>query len=171
VLGSDHNEPMLAAVAAGEYDAAIVGLGAQPVPPGVGARVVATEPLVLAAPRGHPLARRRAVAIADLREVPLLTLIGGSGLRTLLEQACREAGFAPRITAETAELSSLVELVAEGVGVGVTPLSAAGAADVAVVRISRPRLQRRTALAWHAASRSPAARAFLAIAERRFSRS
>jgi hypothetical protein len=51
------------------------------------------------------------------------------------------------------------------------PVSAVGTADLSVVRISRPRLQRRTALAWHATTRSPAARAFLTIAERRFSAS
>jgi DNA-binding transcriptional LysR family regulator len=171
MLTSEQNEPLLAAVAAGDYDAAMVGVGAQRVPPGVGARVVATEPLVLAVPREHPLARRKTIAVGDLREVPVITLIESSGLRAVLENACREAGFSPRITAETGELSSLVELVAEGLGVAVVPVSAVGAADVSVVRISRPRLQRRTALAWNATSRSPAARAFLAIAERRFSTS
>jgi DNA-binding transcriptional LysR family regulator len=132
---------------------------------------VATEPLVLAVPRDHPLARRKTIAVGDLRDVPVITLIESSGLRAVLEHACREAGFSPLITAETGELGSLVELVTAGLGVAVLPASTVAAADVQVVRISRPRLQRRTALAWNAASRSPAARAFLAIAERRFSAS
>ena len=72
-------------------------------------------------------------------------------------------------TAETGELGSLVELAAEGLGVAVVPRSAVDGADVAVVRITRPRLQRRTALAWNDASSSPAGRAFLTLANTHFS--
>jgi DNA-binding transcriptional LysR family regulator len=167
-LANRQNEPLLAAVATAEFDAAIVGLGAQPLPAGVEAQVVATEPLVLAVAHDHPLAGRRTIALTDLRDAPLITLAAGSGLRAVLEQACRAAGFAPQITAETGELVSLVELVGAGLGVALLPQSAATDA-VHVVRITRPRLERRTALAWNATARSPAARAFLAIAERRFS--
>jgi DNA-binding transcriptional LysR family regulator len=153
-------------VADGAFDVAIVGVGAQPRPAAVSTRVVATEPLVLAVPRGHPLARRKTITLPALRDEPMITLVAGSGLRAVLEQACRAAGLRPRIAAETGELSSLVELVAEGLGVAVLPASAAG--DLPVLRIRRPRLERRTALAWNTATSSPAARAFLAVAERRF---
>jgi DNA-binding transcriptional LysR family regulator len=166
-LSNQQNEPLLAGVANAEFDAAIVGLGAQPLPPGVDARVVATEPLVLAVARDHPLARRTAIAVADLRDVPMITLVRGSGLRAVLEQACRAADFSPRVTAETGELTSLVELVAAGLGVALLPRSSATEA-VHVLRVTRPRLERRTALAWNTAAASPAARAFLAIAERHF---
>jgi DNA-binding transcriptional LysR family regulator len=166
-LTNQQNEPLLAGVANAEFDAAIVGLGAQPLPPGVDARVVATEPLVLAVARDDPLATRQTIAVADLRDAAMITLVGGSGLRAVLEQACRTAGFAPRITAETGELASLVELVAAGLGVALLPRSAATGA-VHVLRITRPRLERRTALAFSAGAGSPAARAFLAIAERHF---
>jgi DNA-binding transcriptional LysR family regulator len=162
------NEPLLEAVAEGSIDAAIVGVGAQPLPPRVRARVVATEPLVLAVRNGNSLSRRRTIALAQLRDQPMITLVRGSGLRTVLENACRDAGFAPIITAEAGDLSSLVELAAEGLGVAVLPRSATDGADVAVVRITRPRLQRRTALAWNETATSPAGRAFLALADRRF---
>src|SRR6266511_1096666 len=106
----EHNEPLLESVANGDVDAAIVGAGAQPLPPEVRTRVVATEPLVLAVRRGHPLGRRSAVTLAQLREQPMITLVRGSGLRMVLENACRDAGFAPQITAEAGDLGSLVEL-------------------------------------------------------------
>jgi DNA-binding transcriptional LysR family regulator len=166
-LTNQQNEPLLAGVASAEFDAAIVGVGAHPLPPGVDARVVATEPLVLAIARDHPLARRKSIAVSGLRDLPLITLVPGSGLRAVLEQACRSAGFSPRITAETGELASLVELVAAGLGVALLPRSAATEA-VHELRISRPRLERRTALAWNTTAGSPAGRAFLAIAERHF---
>jgi DNA-binding transcriptional LysR family regulator len=163
-----HNEPLLEAVARGDVDAAIVGVGAQPLPPRVRTRVVATEPLVLAVRRGDHLSRRRTVALAQLREQPMITLVRGSGLRTVLENACREAGFVPRIAAEAGELSFLVELAAEGLGVAVLPSSATQGADLAVLKITRPRLQRRTALAWNETVTSPAGHALIALANRRF---
>jgi DNA-binding transcriptional LysR family regulator len=163
-----HNEPLLEAVANGDVDAAIVGLGVQPLPARIRARVVATEPLVLAVSRGDSLSSRRTVTLTKLRERPMVTLERGSGLRTVLENACRDAGFAPRIVADAGELGSLAELAAEGIGVAVLPRSAAEAADLAVLKITRPRLQRLTALAWNEAVTSPAGRAFLALANRRF---
>jgi DNA-binding transcriptional LysR family regulator len=163
-----HNEPLLEAVASGDIDAAIVGVGAQGVPAQVGTRVVATEPLVLAVRRGDPLSSRRTVTLAQLRTQPMITLVRGSGLRTVLESACRDAGFVPTIIAETGELGSLVELAAEGLGVAVLPRSAADGAAVAVLEITRPRLRRRTALAWNETAASPAGRAFLALANTRF---
>jgi DNA-binding transcriptional LysR family regulator len=99
----------------------------------------------------------------------MITLTRGSGLRAVLENACREAGFVPRITVETGELGSLVELAGEGLGVAIVPHSAVDHADVAVVRITRPRLQRRTALAWNQATISPAGRAFITLADTHFS--
>jgi DNA-binding transcriptional LysR family regulator len=138
------------------------------VPPGVLTRVVSTEPLVLAVRPGDPLSRRDSITLAQLRDEPMITLVRGSGLRTVLENACRKSGFVPRIVAETGELASLVELAAEGLGVAVLPRSATDQANVAVVEITRPRLERQTALAWKETATSPAGRAFLALANQRF---
>jgi DNA-binding transcriptional LysR family regulator len=168
VLTSEHNEPLLEALANGDMDAGIVGAGVQPLPPQVRARVVAVEPLVLGVRRGHPLSRRKTITLDALRDEPMITLVPGSGLRTVLENACHQAGFTPLITAETGELGSLVELAAEGIGVAVVPRSAVEGADVAVARITRPRLERRTALAWNQTSISPAGRAFLTVAGQHF---
>jgi DNA-binding transcriptional LysR family regulator len=167
-LTQEHNQPLLEAVAEGGVDAAIVGIGAQPVPPGVRTRVVAMEPLVAAVRNDDPLSAHSTITLAQLRERPMITLIVGSGLRTVLENACRDAGFVPRITAEAGDLASLVELAAEGLGVAVLPRSAADGADVAVIKLTSPRLERRTALAWNETATSPAGRAFLALANQRF---
>jgi DNA-binding transcriptional LysR family regulator len=168
-FSNQHNEPLLTAVADGGIDAAIIGVGAQPLPRGVSAKVVAVEPLVLCVGRDDPLSRRKTITLAELREHAMISLPSGSGLRTVLENACRDAGFSPRITAEAGELGSVVALAAEGLGVAIVPRSAVDDADVAIVRITRPRLQRRTALAWNPASISPAGRAFLTHADRHFS--
>jgi DNA-binding transcriptional LysR family regulator len=165
-LSHGQNEPMMLAVAQGELDAAVVGLGAQPLPPAVEVREVATEPLVVCVHREHRLRDREAVTLADLRDEPLLTLPQGSGLRAVVFTACRELGFVPRVVGETADLPALVELARVGLGVAIVPRSAAAGATV--VRLTRPELLRRTALAWNRESLSPAGRAFLALAEERF---
>ena len=124
---------------------------------------------MLAVPRDHPLGGRPSITFARLRDYSLVTLARGSGLRTVLENACRETGFRPRIVAEAVELRSLVELAAQGLGVAVLPRSAVPDAEprLAVVALSRPRLQRRTALAWNEGMASPAGRAFLTLAKER----
>jgi DNA-binding transcriptional LysR family regulator len=168
VVSERHNDELLEAVAGREVDA-IVGITGEPLPARVGARVIDVEPLVLAARPGHDLARSRSVDFGRLRGYPLVTLTHGSGLRVVLERACREAGFTPEITAETSELSSLAQLAAEGLGVALLPRSAvagAAASRLTVVRVTRPRLERRTALAWHEGPISPAARALLELANR-----
>jgi DNA-binding transcriptional LysR family regulator len=98
----------------------------------------------------------------------MITLVRGTGLRTVLENACRGAGFVSCIAAEAGDLGSLVELAAEGLGAAVLPASAAEGADLAVLEITRPRLRRRTALAWNEAVTSPTGQAFLALAKRGF---
>ena len=166
-LGERHNEPLLEALASGELDAAVIGLPDEPLPPQLRARVIAEDAVVLAVPREHPLSRSRTIAIAALRGQPMIALTRGTGLRATLEGACRDAGFAPRIIAETSQLGHMVELVAAGLGVAVMPGSALAGAELAVLRITRPRLLRRTALAWNQVTTTPAGRAFLALAEAR----
>jgi DNA-binding transcriptional LysR family regulator len=163
-LSSHQNAELIHAVAHGEVDAGIIGLGPQPLPETVTTRLLYAEPLVLAAALSDPLASRPHATIDALRDQPVVTLLPGSGLRTLLEQACEAAGFSPRIVAEAAELTSLTRLVAAGIGLALAPRSATTGQPLAVLDLTQPRLERRTALAWNATGQSPAGRAFVALA-------
>src|SRR5262245_39616572 len=113
LLTEQHHEPILAALAGGDLDAAVLGMPA-PRPAGIQSRLIGTEPLVLGARPDHPLSSSERISLGRLREEPMITLTRGSGLRAVLEAACRQAGFTPRITAETDELGHLVALAAEG---------------------------------------------------------
>jgi DNA-binding transcriptional LysR family regulator len=171
-LSEQHNEELHESLVRGDTDAAVIGVTGEALPAQIAVRMIDSEPLVVAVRPDHPLAQRTAVTFGGLRDHPLITLTRGSGLRTVLEQACRDAGFTPRITAETSELGSLVELAAAGLGVAVLPRSAIAEDEprLVVLELTRPRLQRRTALAWNESALSPPGRTFLALAETRLPR-
>ncbi|MEU9671206.1 LysR family transcriptional regulator [Streptomyces bobili] len=103
------------------------------------------EPLCLLVSAGHRLARRRAVEVAELVDEDFLALQPVYGLRQVGDRLCARAGYAPRITMECTELSTLRELVAAGLGVAVVPTkgSPSGAGDRAVaVPLKDPQAQR-----------------------------
>ncbi len=84
------------------------------------------EAVGVALPAGHRLAARAAIALADLRDEPFVSL-RDSRFATDLWEACREAGFAPRPVQQVVESASLVNLVAAGLGVALVPESACAA--------------------------------------------
>ena len=103
----------LAAVARGELDFALVR-AARPAP-GLRLQVVELwrDPVVVAFPAAHPLARRPAVKLQDLADLPLRLPDPRCDplLRDLVLDACRQAGFQPRLGRPTGAVhDTLVEL-------------------------------------------------------------
>ena len=165
-LIEDETDALLAALAAGELDAALIGLGRYDrLPPDVESRLVAREPAVVAVHPHHPLVGRGSVPLHALRDEPMVTLTPASKQRSTLETACRAAGFVPRVVAETSDLGVVIELTHQQIGVAVLPRSALERdATVTQLSLTRPKLGRRIMLVWHPATSPPAARAFLALA-------
>jgi DNA-binding transcriptional LysR family regulator len=165
-LIEDQTEALLAALAAGELHAALIGQGRydRP-PPDLESLLVAREPVVVAVHPAHPLARRGSIPLRALRQEPMVTLTRASKLRSTLETACQAAGFVPRIVAETSDLDVVVELAAEQVGVAVLPASALeGVPEMVQLDLTHPKLDRRIMLVWRSATSPPAGRAFLTLA-------
>jgi DNA-binding transcriptional LysR family regulator len=162
----DQTAALLAALAAGQLHAALIGMGRYDhPPPDVESLLVAREPVVVAVHPTHPLAGRGQIPLRALREEPMVTLTGASKLRSNLETACQVAGFVPRIVAETSDLGVMVELAAEQLGVAVLPASGLeGSSELARLRLTHPTLDRRILLVWRPAASPPAGRAFLALA-------
>jgi DNA-binding transcriptional LysR family regulator len=165
-LLEDQTDALLAALAAGQLHAALIGQGRydRP-PPDLAALLVAREPLVAAVHPTHLLAGRGQIPLRALRAEPMVTLTRASKLRSTLETACQAAGFVPRIVAETSDLGVMVELAAERLGVALLPQSGLdGAAGLVRLRLTHPTLERRLLLVWHPDTSPPAGRAFLALA-------
>ena len=84
-----------------------------------------TEPLFAALSKDHPLARRRALFLRDLRKEPFLLLRDGHCFRDTVVGACDRARMNPQIIFESGQFSSLLSLVGTGMGVSVVPEMAA----------------------------------------------
>ena len=165
-LLEDETDALLVALATGQLDAAVIGLGHydRP-PPEVESLLVAREPVVVAVHPQHALAGAGSVPLLALRNEPMIAFTSASKQRSTLEAACQAAGFAPRVVAETSDLGVVIELIQQQLGVAVLPKSALdGVATVAQLSLTRPKLDRRILLVWRPAGSPPAARAFLALA-------
>ncbi|WP_394437338.1 LysR family transcriptional regulator [Streptomyces sp. SGAir0957] len=167
-LTEDTSERMQAAVLAGELDLALVGTADDAAPPGAVFQMVIDVPLVAAVASGDPLLDRdrdAGVALADLRDRPLLCLPRGTGVRAALERGCAQAGFRPRIAFEAATPDTLLQFAARGLGIAVLPADEDASpleGQPPGLRIVRPEMRARIALAWRAGGpSSPAARALL----------
>lgn len=77
------------------------------------------DQLTILMPTGHPLARRRAVQLADLTEERWIA--GCLRCRTNFLHECAELGFAPDIAFTTDDNLVVQSLVAEGLGVAMMP--------------------------------------------------
>lgn len=81
------------------------------------------DPLIAALPAEHPLAQRDLLRIGDFRGEDFIAHAGPgrSVMGGLLAAICADAGFAPRVRHEVSETSTLVTLVAAGLGVALVP--------------------------------------------------
>ena len=132
-LSEDNAAGITESVAAGRLHCGLIRV---PVarPPGLEFEALLREPVVVAVPRDHALARRKParsaapVALADLRDdgFILVRRPGAPGLYANLLALCEEQGLQPRIAAEVGRMGTSLNLVAAGAGVSVVPASMQG---------------------------------------------
>jgi len=96
---------------------------------GLVVQILLEEPMVLALPRGHALARKKGASKAlSLAAVAGETFViyrrpSGPGLHDVIVSACNVAGFSPRIGQEAPRIGSTLNLVAAGLGISLVPES------------------------------------------------
>ncbi|MFT7836500.1 LysR family transcriptional regulator [Saccharothrix sp. BKS2] len=116
------DDPM-AELQAGRADVAIVVRGRNAEPPR-GVRVVhlLDDPYVAVLPRGHELARKRVLDLADLSGQPWVDAVVAPGAcRDVVLDACAAAGFAPNAVVEADDYPTAQGFVAAGLGVTIVP--------------------------------------------------
>lgn len=123
----------ITALLAGEIDLALLRPPVEA--PGVRTETLRRDRLIVALPDGHRLAESVEVDVADLRDKEFVVHAGRgqSVMHGLLNAVCADAGFVPRVRHDVQETSTLVTLVAAGLGVAIVPEPTA-ALDIAGVR-------------------------------------
>ncbi|GAA4602192.1 LysR family transcriptional regulator [Actinoplanes octamycinicus] len=119
---------LLGALDGGEVDLVIGPVHAD-LPARFEALPLADEQLVLVLPVGHPLSGTGRLTLGEFRDEAFVCLPEGSGLRWILDDAARTAGFAPRVQFETHSPQSIRDLVAAGLGVALLARSVAESPD------------------------------------------
>jgi DNA-binding transcriptional LysR family regulator len=110
--------------------------GTPPAEPEVEAVRFIENPLVVAAPEGHPLAGRRGLALAELAREPFLVREPGSGTRLAMERRFAEAGLRPRLRMELGSNEALRQALLGGLGLAVMPsLAVAGVPGLAILDV------------------------------------
>jgi DNA-binding transcriptional LysR family regulator len=132
---------------------------------GLAARTVLREPLVAVLPGDHPLSEQGAVPLGALAEEPFVMSprrLGPSFYDRIVD-ACREAGFSPRVVQEAVQMQTIIGIVAAGIGVALVPASERNLARKGVVyksiRGKRPEVE--MAVVWRPEEPSAVLRAFL----------
>jgi DNA-binding transcriptional LysR family regulator len=123
-------------------------LSTQLVHPAIEWRPLFNEELYALIPTGHRFASRKNIDLIELASEPFVALREGHGLRQVLDDLCRQAGFKPNVILEGYEVGSLRGLVASGFGVTLAPKRQIFAPMYVDVPISAPRCYRTVGLSW-----------------------
>jgi DNA-binding transcriptional LysR family regulator len=124
------------------------------------------EPLSVAVAHDHPLARRDSISYADLEGEPFVLWPRATAPETFdgVIQACRAAGFSPHVVQEATFASTILGLVAAGVGVSVLASSYAARSGDDVVFVPIADSETTLYLAWRGDDPSAARDGLIAVA-------
>jgi DNA-binding transcriptional LysR family regulator len=104
----------------GDLDIAFATLAAADLS-GLDVAAAGPQRFVLVVPSGHPLARLKVVTHHHLAHEPMVTLVGGQGLRTVVDTVLAGIGTEPVISIETPERELLIPFVTAGLGLTIVP--------------------------------------------------
>lgn len=82
---------------------------------------IRTEPLLVALPEKHKLASNDSLSLKALRGESLIMLRDGHCFRDLSLAICRRANLSPNIAFESGQFSSILGMVAVGIGLSLVP--------------------------------------------------
>jgi len=181
-LQEGNSDQLIGSVLTGLSDIALVGLAGEP-PPGLASEIIIAEGLAAIVATDHPLARRQpdqehkagdgthgapGASLTELTAYPLVCLPVGTGIRSVLDQACAAAGLLPDIALEASAPGAVADLGSRGLGVAVLSRSmAAGFPDLVAVPITGIEIPALLALVWRP-KKGPTVNALLTHCRRAF---
>src|SRR5262249_48708482 len=119
------------------------------------------EPLRLAVPPDHRLARRRRIRLTEVAGDPFIVVKSGYGLRGITDALCARAGFTPHVAFEGEDVETLRGLVAAGLGVSRLPARSNVTTTTPLLIVADRDCARTIGMTWHRTRfRTAAARRF-----------
>ncbi|GGP26461.1 LysR family transcriptional regulator [Silvimonas amylolytica] len=159
----------MAAVADGTVDIGMVRTSDVQVPENVVLRHLAEDPLVLALRDDHPLAGQDTVRLQQLANEPFVMYSesAGTSIYRHIQRLCHDAGFAPNVVQEAREGTTLIGLVAAGLGVSIlpAPLSCVRVEGVRYLPLADAGAMASASLATRVPNTSPLVANFVALLE------
>lgn len=95
-----------------------------PVPkndPDLNCHILFTERFVALVPANHHVAEKSVISLTDLKNDDFVVFSNGYIFRQIVEDACKQAGFTPRISSEGEDMDGIKGLVSAGIGVSLLP--------------------------------------------------
>lgn len=152
-------------VGSGRLDLGIIRLPVKSLPPDVAIGTLYREPIILAVPKRHPLARLKKVSLRDLKKEPFVAvqIQEGVGFNAQVAEICAMGGLTPNVTQRAGQFVALVGMVAGGLGVAFVPgsLRHLQIPDVEYRPLANIAQQSDLAVVFRKSDRAPAVVAFL----------
>jgi DNA-binding transcriptional LysR family regulator len=133
-------EKIAKAVVSGEADLGFVAGAPSSALKEVERELVRREELVALVRKRDPLARRKVVPLSALAERELVLVPGGTFTGEIIHEACRAAGFSPRVVLTLSSAEALCEVVRAGFALTVLPGGYLRSSDpeLCAVRLKNP---------------------------------
>ncbi|QGQ94068.1 LysR family transcriptional regulator [Paenibacillus psychroresistens] len=113
-------------------------------------QIVLIDPILVAVPKGHRLADRSSVSLAELKDEWFVGVKRGFGTRDLVDSLCKAVGFAPKYVYEGDEPARLSDLVEAEIGIAFIPSTARRSREqIKYLQVENHELVREIALLWH----------------------
>lgn len=87
------------------------------------------DPLCALVPQKHPLAKSTRLSLADLEAFPCVMLSSFAAVRQSVDAAAKASNVRLNVQYEVQQMQTLIAMAAQGLGVGIAPRIAAGAAS------------------------------------------
>jgi DNA-binding transcriptional LysR family regulator len=153
-------------VSSGRLDLGVVRTPIKSLPPDVGITILYREPIILALPERHPLAKQKKIALKNLSDEPFvgLQIHDGVGFNAQVAEMCATGGLSPKVRLRAGQLVALAGMVAGRLGVAFVPdsLRHLHIPDVAYRPIDGMKEHSDLAVVFRKSERAPAVMAFLA---------
>ncbi len=152
-------EDIPAALFEGQIDVGLIAGAPAPVLDALEARRLCSEELVAIVRHDDALAKRRSVPLHRLADHGFVMVLPGTFTSGLVVEACRKAGFTPKVLLRLESGEAIREVVRAGLGITILPVGYLGKRDptLRAVRLTQPTPKREVHVAWDQRARPSAA--------------